>query len=105
MRSLGPVTGAEQTTTSGSRPDEGPTQMRRLMPADLLERSAERPFDPPPGLARRRGQGAVQPVELHNGATVWLVTGFDEARAVLADTRYSSDRVRYKDATQMQPGE
>jgi cytochrome P450 len=47
----------------------------------------------------------VQPVELHNGATVWLVTGFDEARAVLADTRYSSDRVRYKDATQMQPGE
>jgi hypothetical protein len=24
---------------------------------------------------------------------------------VLADTRYSSDRVRYKDATQMQPHE
>jgi cytochrome P450 len=79
--------------------------MRRLMPVELLERSAARPFDPPPGLAERRGQGTVQPIELYNGARVWMVTGFDEARAVLADGRFSSDRVRYKDATQMQPHE
>ena len=33
------------------------------------------------------------------------MTGFDEARAVLADPRFSSDRVRYRDATQLQPHE
>jgi cytochrome P450 len=98
------VTDGEQTTTD-SRPTESPTQMRRLMPVELLERSATRPFDPPPGLAKRRGQGTVQPVELLNGARVWMVTGFDEARSVLSDSRFSSDRVRYKDATQMQPHE
>jgi cytochrome P450 len=97
--SLTRVTDAEQT------PTESPTKLRRLMPAELLERSADRPFDPPPGLAERRGRGAVQPVDLHNGARAWMVTGFDEARTVLADSRFSADRVRYKDATQMQPHE
>jgi cytochrome P450 len=96
------VTSGEHTTTE-SQPPESPTMMRRLMPAELLERSVDHPFDPPPGLAQRRGQGAVQPLDLLNGARVWMVTGFDEARTVLADSRFSSDRVRYKDATQLQP--
>ncbi|WP_214403495.1 cytochrome P450 [Pseudonocardia lacus] len=86
-------------------PEQSPSAMRRLIPEDVLERAASCPFDPAPGLEERRGQGPVQPLELLNGARAWLVTGFDEARAVLADPRFSSDRVRYRDATQLQPHE
>ncbi|MDR7302968.1 cytochrome P450 [Haloactinomyces albus] len=83
---------------------ESPTAMRRLLPADMVDRQ-RCPFDPPPGLERRRGDGSVQPLPLLNGAQAWLVTGFEEARAVLADSRFSSDRVRHRDATRMQPHE
>ncbi|WP_030452067.1 cytochrome P450 [Herbidospora cretacea] len=74
-----------------------PTELRRLLPPELVERGAC-PFDPPAGLTGRRGQGPVQRLELVNGAEAWLVTGIEEARAVLADTRFSSDRVRHPDA-------
>ncbi|MFC6558848.1 cytochrome P450 [Nonomuraea cavernae] len=63
------------------------------------------PFDPPPGLRERRGQGAVQPLRLLNGARAWLVTGFEEARTVLSDPRFSADRVRHREATSLQPHE
>ncbi|MEJ2864098.1 cytochrome P450 [Actinomycetospora sp. OC33-EN07] len=78
-----------------------PTAMRGVMPADLLERDARCPFDPAPGLVARRDGDPVQPLPLANGARAWLVTGFDEARAVLADSRFSNDRIRHPDATQM----
>lgn len=78
-----------------------PTALRGVMPADLLERDARCPFDPAPGLVARRGGDPVQPLPLANGARAWLVTGFDEARAVLADPRFSNDRIRHPDATQM----
>ncbi|WP_226899609.1 cytochrome P450 [Nonomuraea phyllanthi] len=81
-----------------------PTAMRQIIPADLLERD-QCPFDPPPGLRARRGQGAVQPLPLHNGAQAWLVTGFEEARAVLSDPRFSADKVRHRNATSLQPHE
>jgi cytochrome P450 len=84
---------------------DSPTAMRRLLPADLLERRGECPFDPAPGLRARRGGPPVQPLPLLNGARAVLVTGFDEARTVLSDARFSADRVRYRDATQMQPHE
>jgi cytochrome P450 len=41
----------------------------------------------------------VQPLPLLNGVEAFLVTGFDEARAVLADPRFSADKVRHPDAT------
>ncbi|MEV4376655.1 cytochrome P450 [Streptosporangium sp. NPDC049644] len=85
-------------------PGAAPTAMRRVLPADMVERG-RCPFDPPSGLRQRRGQGAVQPLRLLNGAQAWLVTGFDEARTVLADTRFSADRVRHREATQLQPHE
>lgn len=88
------------TDTTGS-----PVGLRSIVPQDLLERPPGCPFDPAPGLAARRGGGAVQTVELRNGARAFLVLGFEEARAVLADTRFSSARVRYKDATALQPHE
>lgn len=47
----------------------------------------------------------MQPVDLLNGAAAFLVTGFDEARAVLSDPRFSSDRIRYPDASQLSPGQ
>ncbi|MFI9593178.1 cytochrome P450 [Nonomuraea sp. NPDC052265] len=85
-------------------PGAGPTAMRRILPADLVERG-RCPFDPPPGLRERRGQAPVQPVRLLNGAQAWLVTGFDEARTVLSDARFSADRVRHREATSLQPHE
>ncbi|WP_425434724.1 cytochrome P450 [Nonomuraea jiangxiensis] len=63
------------------------------------------PFDPPPGLRERRGKGGVQPLRLQNGAGAWLVTGFEEARTVLSDPRFSADKVRHRDATSLQPHE
>uniref|UniRef100_UPI003CC9224D Cytochrome P450 n=1 Tax=Streptomyces aculeolatus TaxID=270689 RepID=UPI003CC9224D len=80
------------------------TAMRRIIPADMVERS-RCPFDPPPGLLERRGQDAVQPLQLLNGARAWLVTGFEEARTVLSDARFSADRVRHREATSLQPHE
>ncbi|MBW0102232.1 cytochrome P450 [Pseudonocardia sp. KRD291] len=92
-------------TPDATAPESSPTALRSLVPTDLLERPSGCPFDPAPGLAARRGGGAVQPLELLNGARAFLVTGFDEAREVLADARFSNDRVRYRDATQLQPHE
>ncbi|QJY45169.1 cytochrome P450 [Pseudonocardia broussonetiae] len=83
--------------------DAGVTSLTRVLPADLTERAAGCPFAPAPGLAERRGRGTVQPVALLNGADAFLVTGFDEARAVLSDPRFSSDRLRYPDASQLTP--
>ncbi|MBF8186028.1 cytochrome P450 [Nonomuraea sp. K274] len=83
---------------------ESPTAMRRLLSADMVERDGC-PFDPPPGVRERRGKGSVQPLKLLNGASGWLVTGLDEARTVLSDVRFSSDRVRHRDATQLQAHE
>jgi cytochrome P450 len=87
-------------TAPGEQPPETPAALRRLLPADMVERVGY-PFAPPPGLLRgRRGGGAVQPLELANGAPGWLVTGMAEARTVLGDARFRSDRVRHPAATQ-----
>ncbi|MER5647501.1 cytochrome P450 [Streptosporangium sp. NPDC002524] len=91
-------------TTRDEPVTKSPTQMRRMLPADLVERGGC-PFDPPSGLRQRRDQGAIQPLRLLNGAPTWLVTGLQEARAVLADARFSADRVRYPDVTSLQPHE
>ena len=86
-------------------PSESPTAMRGLFPSDLVERQQRCPFDPPVGLTRRRTGGPVQPLSLLDDTTAWLVTGFDEAREVLSDSRFSADQVRHPDATQAQPEE
>jgi cytochrome P450 len=85
-------------------PSGNPTAMRRIIPADLVERGGC-PFDPPPGLLARRDQGPVQSLPLLNGAGAWLVTGFEEARTVLSDARFSADRIRHREATSLQPHE
>ncbi|MEV0112684.1 cytochrome P450 [Streptomyces sp. NPDC050844] len=46
--------------------------------------------DPYPYYARLRGRGPAARVPLTNGTYAWLVTGYEEARAVLADPRFSN---------------
>ncbi|MFF8900377.1 cytochrome P450 [Streptomyces lydicus] len=51
--------------------------------------------DPYPLLAALRSQGPVQRMPTGNGRTTWVVTGWAEARAALADARLSKDTARY----------
>ncbi|MEV0321050.1 cytochrome P450 [Streptomyces sp. NPDC050658] len=46
--------------------------------------------DPYPYYARLRDQGPAVRVPLANGTHAWLVTGYEETRAVLADPRFSN---------------
>ncbi|MFC5754852.1 cytochrome P450 [Actinomadura rugatobispora] len=52
------------------------------------------PFDPPPGYRRLREQRPVAPLAFPDGAVGWLVTRYEDVRALLADDRFSSDRER-----------
>ncbi|NBE97271.1 cytochrome P450 [Nonomuraea sp. KC401] len=45
--------------------------------------------NPYPTYARLREESVVHPVPHPMGTTIWLVTGYDESRAVLNDTRFS----------------
>jgi cytochrome P450 len=71
-------------------------------PPELVERSGC-PFDPPAGRTRLHEQAPMSKITLLNGAQAWLVTGYDEALAILADTRFSSDNFRYTSALQLTP--
>ncbi|REK91328.1 cytochrome P450 [Streptomyces inhibens] len=57
--------------------------------------SAEFSRDPYPLLAALRARGPVQRIGTGNGRTTWVVTGWAEARAALADARLSKDTARY----------
>ncbi|WP_163504804.1 cytochrome P450 [Fodinicola acaciae] len=50
------------------------------------------PYRPPSGYQELREQGPVSRVRMFDGTPVWLVTGYDEVRSLLADPRLSSDR-------------
>ncbi|MGW2634769.1 cytochrome P450 family protein [Streptomyces chattanoogensis] len=51
--------------------------------------------DPYPLLAALRERGPVQRIRTGNGRTTWVVTGYAQARAALADGRLSKDTARY----------
>ncbi|WP_067812849.1 cytochrome P450 [Actinomadura kijaniata] len=75
-------------------------------------RPAGRPLDPPAELARIRAQGPIAPLLYGDGHQGWLVTGHAQARAVLADPRFSSryeiahyPDPRYTDIPPAGPGE
>ncbi|WP_328348765.1 cytochrome P450 [Micromonospora sp. NBC_00421] len=53
------------------------------------------PFALPPGLAALAGQSPVGRSTLPGGEPCWMVSGYEEARAVLSDPRFSADRFRY----------
>ncbi|MEU1037930.1 cytochrome P450 [Streptomyces sp. NPDC005551] len=54
-----------------------------------MERDAG-PFDPPRDITRLREERPVSPMVFPDGHKGWLVTGYDAARRLLADTRFSS---------------
>ncbi|MFF0493135.1 cytochrome P450 [Nocardia sp. NPDC004068] len=62
--------------------------MTETLPSFPMDRAADRPFDPPP---RLREVETVGRVRIWNGATPWLITGFEDVRTVLADQRFSAD--------------
>ncbi|MGW2220643.1 cytochrome P450 [Nonomuraea sp. NPDC001684] len=56
-----------------------------------MPRATGRPFDPAPELTRRSAEAPVSRVRLWDGTTPWLVTRYDDVRAVLADPRVGVD--------------
>ncbi|MFE0020950.1 cytochrome P450 [Amycolatopsis sp. NPDC059021] len=54
-----------------------------------MERDAG-PFDPPREITRLRETRPVSPLIFPDGHEGWLVTGYDEVRQLMADTRFSS---------------
>ncbi|MEU5690636.1 cytochrome P450 [Actinosynnema sp. NPDC020468] len=54
-----------------------------------VERDAG-PFDPPRRISALRDARPVSPMVFPDGHEGWIVTGYDEVRRVLADTRFSS---------------
>ncbi|WP_371856844.1 cytochrome P450 [Gandjariella thermophila] len=80
----------------------------------FLPRSALLPLrrdglDPVPALARRRNEHPVSRLPLPFGVNVWLVTGYDEVKAVLSNTKdFSNDftnlTMNFGFADQQNPG-
>ncbi|MEV6831352.1 cytochrome P450 [Amycolatopsis sp. NPDC051102] len=73
--------------------ETGNESMRSPLPEQYVRR--EDPFTVPAALVAAAGQGPIAKAQLSSGDPFWLVSGFDEARAVLSDPRFSSDRFSY----------
>ncbi|EOD68509.1 cytochrome P450 [Amycolatopsis vancoresmycina] len=73
--------------------ETGNESMRSPLPEQYVRR--EDPFTVPAALVAAAGQGPIAKAQLAGGDPFWLVSGFDEARAVLSDPRFSSDRFSY----------
>ncbi|HEV2640164.1 MAG TPA: cytochrome P450 [Actinocrinis sp.] len=52
------------------------------------------PFDPPPAYRQARLEDPVSRVELWDGSTTWMVTRYEDVRAVLGDKRFSAEADR-----------
>jgi cytochrome P450 len=63
------------------------------IPPELIHR--DDPCTLPPALVALAGQSPVARAVLPSGDPFWLVSGYDEARAVLTDPRFSADRFTY----------
>jgi cytochrome P450 len=56
-----------------------------------MPRASGCPFDPPPALRALQEEGPITKVRLWDGSMPWLVTRYDDQRALLADPRISAD--------------
>ncbi|MFF9645849.1 cytochrome P450 [Kitasatospora aureofaciens] len=56
-----------------------------------MTRAAGCPFDPPPALHTLQAEAPISRVRLWDGTTPWLVTRYEDVRALLADPRIGSD--------------
>ncbi|GGO81043.1 cytochrome P450 family protein [Wenjunlia tyrosinilytica] len=79
------------TTTPSTCPYTAGTALDPADPGFALD-PADPAFaaDPYPFYAALRGSGPAAEVPLVNGSSAWLVTGYDQVRAVLADPRFSN---------------
>ncbi len=56
-----------------------------------MERSSRCPFAPPPEVMELAAAAPLSRVRIWDGSTPWLITGYEEARALFADSRVSVD--------------
>ncbi|GLW99276.1 cytochrome P450 [Microtetraspora sp. NBRC 16547] len=75
------------------------------LPAFPLARGAC-PYQPPAGYAELHRQSPLSRVKLVDGKRAWVVTGYAEARALLADPRLSADRAHpdFPNSAKIMPG-
>ncbi|RFU39650.1 cytochrome P450 [Actinomadura logoneensis] len=59
----------------------------------ILPTRRDHPFDPPSELGLLRDEGPVTRLAFPDGARGWLLTRHEDVRAVLADGRFSADRI------------
>ncbi|QEV20993.1 cytochrome P450 [Streptomyces alboniger] len=79
----------ESTKPPASAPASTPAPAPALTP---FPQDRTCPYHPPTGYAPLREAGPLTRVSLFDGRSVWLVTGHEAARVLLADPRLSSDR-------------
>ena len=56
-----------------------------------MERSGRCPFAPPPEVMELAAAVSLSRVRIWDGSRPWLITGYEEARALFADSRVSVD--------------
>jgi cytochrome P450 len=61
------------------------------VPRFPMPRAAGCPFDPPPALQTLQQEAPITSVRLWDDSTAWLITRYDDIRALLADPRISAD--------------
>ncbi|HZQ30379.1 MAG TPA: cytochrome P450 [Mycobacterium sp.] len=61
------------------------------IPEYPMERASGCPFAPPPQVLELGATKPVSRVRIWDGSTPWLITGYDEARALFSDSRVSVD--------------
>jgi hypothetical protein len=54
-------------------------------------RDRQHPFDPPPEIQRRQREEPVSRVRIWTGDEAWLITRYEDGRAVLSDPRFSAN--------------
>ncbi|UNO40770.1 cytochrome P450 [Streptomyces sp. MST-110588] len=93
------TTGTTTTTTGERRPADEPSTGAHPpsaaepgLPAFPMRRTC--PYDPPPQYARLREEEPVARVRLPSGQSAWVVSRYEDVRALLGDPRISSDRSR-----------
>ncbi|MGW1378480.1 cytochrome P450 [Streptomyces sp. NPDC002446] len=80
------------THTQPTRTQPTRTQPTTAQPATAQPTARSCPFDPPPEYRTLREQQPVTPMTFPDGMTGWAVTRYEDARAVLADPRFSARR-------------
>jgi len=80
-------------TTETTKAPPANASLGSPIPQELIHR--DDPCTLPPALVALAEQAPVAEAALPSGDPFWLVSGYDEARAVLSDPRFSADRFTY----------